>query len=205
MAEVRRGAVTILLSDDEWVRALNRQFRGADKPTNVLSFPAEGAATEPGAPPYLGDVILALETVAREAGAQGKSFLDHATHLAVHGVLHLLGHTHDADEDAARMDGAGPFTIYLRILLPLAAPGLFSAGVLSFLGSWGEFMHAFTVSLGIPEVQTVPVAVLSFSQAFQLQWSWVAAGTILAILPVVLLVVVFQRVVVGGLTSGAVQ
>lgn len=111
----------------------------------------------------------------------------------------------DAIEDAARMDGAGPFTIYLRILLPLAAPGLFSAGVLSFLGSWGEFMHAFTVSLGIPEVQTVPVAVLSFSQAFQLQWSWVAAGTILAILPVVLLVVVFQRVVVGGLTSGAVQ
>ncbi len=104
MAEARPGAVTILLSDDEEVRALNRQFRGADKPTNVLSFPAEGAATEPGALPYLGDVILALETVAREAGAQGKSFLDHATHLAVHGVLHLLGHTHDADEDAARME-----------------------------------------------------------------------------------------------------
>lgn len=104
MAGASPGAVTILLSDDEEVRALNRQFRGADKPTNVLSFSAGGGATEPGAPPYLGDVILALETVALEADAQGKSFPDHATHLAVHGVLHLLGHTHDAEEDAARME-----------------------------------------------------------------------------------------------------
>ena len=108
-------------------------------------------------------------------------------------------------EDAARIDGASPLTVYLKVLLPLSLPGLFSAGVLSFLGSWGEFMHAFTVSLGIPEVQTVPVAILSFSQAFQLQWTWVAAGTILAVLPVVLLVVVFQRFVISGLTTGAVN
>jgi probable rRNA maturation factor len=103
-AEAGPGELTIALTQDEEVRALNRQFRGADKPTNVLSFPAEYTAPEPGAPPYLGDVILARETVAREADAQGKSFLDHATHLVVHGVLHLLGHTHDADEDSARME-----------------------------------------------------------------------------------------------------
>jgi multiple sugar transport system permease protein len=72
-------------------------------------------------------------------------------------------------EDAARVDGASPWTTFWRIMLPLAAPGLFSAGVLAFLGSWGEFMLAFTVSLGLPQVQTVPVAILSYSQAFQLQ------------------------------------
>ncbi|RIA55369.1 rRNA maturation RNase YbeY [Dichotomicrobium thermohalophilum] len=104
MAETGPGAVTVVLSNDEEVRALNRHFRGADKPTNVLSFPAEYTAPEPGAPPYLGDVIVARETVAREAGEQGKSFLDHATHLVVHGVLHLLGYTHDAEDDAERME-----------------------------------------------------------------------------------------------------
>lgn len=103
-AEAGPGAVTLVLTDDEEVRALNRAFRAADKPTNVLSF-AEPETPQPlGEPAYLGDVILARETVAREAGEQGKSFLDHASHLVVHGVLHLLGYTHDAEEDAARME-----------------------------------------------------------------------------------------------------
>jgi len=104
MAETGPGALTLVLSRDDEVRVLNRQFRGADKPTNVLSFPADATMPEPDEPPYLGDVILARETLAREAAAQGKSFLDHATHLAIHGVLHLLGHTHEAEEDAARME-----------------------------------------------------------------------------------------------------
>lgn len=106
-ASVTGGAVTVVLTDDEEVRALNSRFRGADKPTNVLSF-AEPLDTPHGAgeSPFLGDVILARETVAREASAQGKTFLDHASHLAVHGVLHLLGYTHDADADAARMEAA---------------------------------------------------------------------------------------------------
>lgn len=108
-------------------------------------------------------------------------------------------------EEAARIDGASWMRIFYSIVLPVAAPGLFSAGVLSFLGSWGEFMHAFTVSLGIRELQTVPVAVLSYSQAFELQWTWISAATVLAIIPVVALVVVFQRYVVSGLTGGAVE
>ena len=108
-------------------------------------------------------------------------------------------------EDAARVDGASPLTIFWRIMLPLAAPGLFSAGVLAFLGSWGEFMLAFTVSLGLPQVQTVPVAVLSYSQAFQLQWTWVSAGTVLSLIPVIILVLVFQKWVIKGLIAGAVQ
>jgi multiple sugar transport system permease protein len=108
-------------------------------------------------------------------------------------------------EDAARVDGASPWTTFWRIRLPLVAPGLFSAGVLAFLGSWGEFMLAFTVSLGLPQVQTVPVAILSFSQAFQLQWTWVSAGTVLSLIPIILLVLVFQKWVVRGLIAGAVQ
>lgn len=108
-------------------------------------------------------------------------------------------------EDAARVDGASPLTIFWRIMLPLAAPGLFSAGVLAFLGSWGEFMLAFTVSLGLPQVQTVPVAILSYSQAFQLQWSWISAGTVLSLIPIIMLVLVFQKWVIQGLISGAVQ
>jgi multiple sugar transport system permease protein len=108
-------------------------------------------------------------------------------------------------EDAAKVDGYAPFSIFWRIMLPLAAPGLFSAGVLAFLGSWGEFMLAFTVSLGLPEAQTVPVAILSFSQAFELQWAWVAAGIVLSLLPVIVIVLVFQRHVVQGLTAGSVK
>lgn len=108
-----------------------------------------------------------------------------------------------AIDEAARIDGASSFRIFFQILLPVLKPALFSAGVLSFLGSWGDFMHAFTMSLGLPEARTVPVAILSFSSAFQLQWAWIAAGVMLSVLPVVLLVAVFQRYLIGGLTSGA--
>ena len=108
-------------------------------------------------------------------------------------------------EDAAMTDGWPPFQVFLRVILPLAAPGLFSAGVLVFLGSWGEFMLALTISMGLPEAQTVPVAILSFSQAFQLQWSWVSAGIVLSLLPVIILVLLFQKAVIQGLTAGAVR
>ena len=98
----------ITLADDETVRVLNRDHRGQDKPTNVLSFPLlEGCAFEPeapGAPLLLGDIILAYGTVAREAAEQGKSITGHAAHLVVHGALHLLGHDHLTDEDADAME-----------------------------------------------------------------------------------------------------
>ena len=99
-----RGAVelAVVLSDDARVRLLNREWRGKDAPTNVLSFPAE--ATPPAGPRMLGDVILAFGTCAREAKAQGKTLGAHATHLVVHGVLHLLGHDHQDDAAAGRME-----------------------------------------------------------------------------------------------------
>lgn len=108
-------------------------------------------------------------------------------------------------EDAAKIDGAGTLRTIFRVVLPVAAPGIFSAGVLAFLGSWGEFMLANTVSVGSRNVQTVPVAILGLSQAFELQWSWVAAGTILTLVPIVVGVLLFQRVVVTGLSAGATE
>lgn len=95
--------LSILLSDDARIRVLNRDYRGEDKPTNVLSFPAgdEGAA---GRPRLLGDVVLALETIRREAAAQSKPLADHLSHLTVHGLLHLLGHDHETETQATAME-----------------------------------------------------------------------------------------------------
>ena len=100
------SVVDITLADDKTQHALNRTWRGQDAPTNVLAFPAADPATPvpPGAPLLLGDVVLAFETVSREAAEQQKPFADHLRHLVVHGVLHLLGHDHDDDRDAAAME-----------------------------------------------------------------------------------------------------
>ncbi len=94
--------ISILLTDDAAIRRLNADFRGIDKPTNVLSFPA---APMPGDPePSLGDIALAFETCAREAEAEGKTLADHMTHLVIHGVLHLLGHDHESEAEAEAME-----------------------------------------------------------------------------------------------------
>ena len=90
--------IAVVLADDEFVKSLNSQYRGKNKPTNVLSFPAEGDEGE------LGDIILALQTIEKEAKEQGKSFRSHATHLLVHGFLHLLGYDHINDKDAENME-----------------------------------------------------------------------------------------------------
>ena len=97
-SECRHG-LTILLANDGRLRDLNAQFRGKDSPTNVLSFPA----VESGG--YLGDVALALDVAAREAAAAGKRLSDHAVHLTVHGVLHLLGYDHLKAREARTMEG----------------------------------------------------------------------------------------------------
>jgi probable rRNA maturation factor len=94
--------VSVALSDDASVRALNNRHRGKDVPTNVLSFAP--AYAPPHGPRPLGDVILALETVRREAAEQGKSAADHLRHLVVHGVLHLSGYDHETDADAEEME-----------------------------------------------------------------------------------------------------
>ena len=95
----KAGEIAVLLTDDATIRLMNAQWRGIDKPTNVLSFPA----TESDAP-HLGDIAIAGETVAREAEAENKAFLDHLAHLSIHGYLHLIGFDHETDRKAERME-----------------------------------------------------------------------------------------------------
>lgn len=107
--------LSILFTDDAHVRSLNAQWRGKDKPTNVLSFPAFASFAKGKLPPMLGDIALALETVRAEAGLDSKPFDHHLTHLLVHGTLHLLGYDHETDDDAEEMEG-----LERRILAGLA-------------------------------------------------------------------------------------
>ncbi len=92
--------LSCLFCDDDAIRALNSQWRGQDKPTNVLSFPTEG----PGAEVMLGDIAIAYGTVAREAEAEGKRIEDHLAHLVIHGTLHLLGEDHEVEGEAEAME-----------------------------------------------------------------------------------------------------
>ncbi|MGC2203579.1 MAG: rRNA maturation RNase YbeY [Stellaceae bacterium] len=98
--------VGIVLTDAAEQQRLNRDYRGQDRPTNVLAFPAwqPGTAIPPGAPLLLGDVVLALEVVVREATQYRKPVTDHLTHLVVHGMLHLLGFDHLTETGAAEME-----------------------------------------------------------------------------------------------------
>jgi len=95
---------SIVLADDALVRELNRSYRGQDRATNVLSFGHDAHRERLGAPCLLGDVILARETVLREARDQGKAVGAHMSHLVVHGLLHLLGFDHEDAAQAERME-----------------------------------------------------------------------------------------------------
>lgn len=103
--------LAIVLTNDSAIRRLNRDWRGIDKPTNVLSFPIQETpgsitAAAPSAPlVLLGDIVIAFETTMQEARAESKRFEDHLAHLAVHGFLHLVGQDHENDRDAEAMEG----------------------------------------------------------------------------------------------------
>ncbi len=97
-----RGTIAIALADDALLQELNHQFRGRNKPTNVLSFPTD--AGDPLAPGQLGDIALALQTLKREAAQQDKTLRQHLLHLVVHGTLHLLGYDHERPGQARTME-----------------------------------------------------------------------------------------------------
>lgn len=108
--------LSLVLADDEAVAALNQRWRHRVGPTNVLAFAFDERPTPP-APLMLGDVVLAYETVTKEAKDQGKSLADHLRHLVIHGVLHLLGYDHEAAGPARRME-----SLETRILATLGVP-----------------------------------------------------------------------------------
>ena len=112
------SGVTILLADDETVRDLNARFRGQDKATNVLSFPAAANPEH-----FLGDIALAFGVCAREAAEQRKPMAHHLQHLVAHGVLHLLGYDHMSDGEAEAMEG-----LERIILAGLGVPDPYAAG-----------------------------------------------------------------------------
>jgi len=97
------GETAILLTDDAEMRALNKQWRGLDKATDVLSFPGEGPEI-PGQPQYLGDIAVGYETARRDAETMGRPFEAHMAHLLIHGFLHLMGYDHIEPEDAKVME-----------------------------------------------------------------------------------------------------
>jgi probable rRNA maturation factor len=113
----RPAEVSVVLADDPFVRRLNRDHRGKDKPTNVLSFPLEAAGAPEGARLLLGDIVLAHRTIRREAKAEGKRIASHAAHMLVHGTLHLLGFDHERAKGARVMEAHE-----VRILRRLGVP-----------------------------------------------------------------------------------
>ena len=106
-ADTGEAELAVMLTDDSGIRTLNRNWRGIDKPTNVLSFPAlppTGPAGPDDPPRMLGDIAIAFETTRAEADDEQKPFDHHLGHLAVHGFLHLIGYDHEEDDDAEAME-----------------------------------------------------------------------------------------------------
>ncbi len=122
-ADDMRAEVSIRIVDTDEMRRLNREFRGKDQPTNVLSFPAGPVAGIPASAPVpLGDLAICAPVVGREAADQGKPVAEHWAHMLVHGTLHLLGFDHVADEEAAAMEG-----LETRILAAAGIPDPYKA------------------------------------------------------------------------------
>ena len=105
--DIGEAELAVMLTDDAGIRTLNSNWRGIDKPTNVLSFPAlqpTGTGAPDDAPRMLGDIAIAYETTRKEADDEQKPFDHHLSHLAVHGFLHLIGYDHEKDADAEAME-----------------------------------------------------------------------------------------------------
>ena len=123
-ADIGEAELAVMLTDDDGIRTLNSNWRGIDKPTNVLSFPAlppSGPSGPDDAPRMLGDIAIAYQTTRQEADEERKPFDHHLSHLAVHGFLHLIGYDHEQNDDAEDME-----TLEREILAQLGIPDPYS-------------------------------------------------------------------------------
>src|SRR4029079_15015818 len=109
-------------------------------------------------------------------------------------------------EQAAMVDGATPFRAFYQILLPLAAPGIATTGLLAFIAAWNEYLFASTFTI-TPQQRTVPVAIANFSgnSSFEITWGNIMAASVLVTVPLIVLVMLLQRKIIAGLTAGAVK
>jgi multiple sugar transport system permease protein len=107
-------------------------------------------------------------------------------------------------EEAARIDGASPMQTFARIIVPLAAPGTFTTAILVFIAAWNEFLFALTINTKDIR-KTVPVAITMFQGQYTIPWGETAAATVIVTIPLIILVLLFQKRIVAGLTSGAVK
>jgi trehalose/maltose transport system permease protein len=111
-------------------------------------------------------------------------------------------------EEAAYVDGANAFQTYYRVMLPLAAPGMVTTGLLALIGAWNEFLYALSFEFS-PNHYTVPLAIndltANVASSFQIPWGNIMAATVVVTVPLVILVLIFQRRIIGGLTAGAVK
>jgi multiple sugar transport system permease protein len=107
-------------------------------------------------------------------------------------------------DESAEVDGATPLQTFYRIMLPLVAPGLFTTAILVFIFAWNEFLYAVTF-ISKEELRTMPVAIVGLPSDYDVQWGQIAAASVISTLPLVLMVLVFQRRIISGLTSGAVK
>jgi multiple sugar transport system permease protein len=107
-------------------------------------------------------------------------------------------------ESAAMIDGCSRFGALWRIIVPLAAPGVVTAAILAFVNSWNEFLLALTFN-SAPDMKTVPVGVMLYQGEFTFPWPLISAAIIITIIPIVVLILVFQRRIISGLTAGGVK
>jgi probable rRNA maturation factor len=125
-ADTADAELAVMLTDDAGIRTLNKNWRGIDKATNVLSFPAlqpTGPRQDDDAPRMLGDIAIAYETTRAEADAEHKTFENHLSHLAIHGFLHLVGYDHEKDDEAEEME-----ELERQILAQLGIPDPYAEG-----------------------------------------------------------------------------
>ncbi|WP_186577143.1 carbohydrate ABC transporter permease [Aquibacillus kalidii] len=107
-------------------------------------------------------------------------------------------------EESAKLDGASPFQTFRKIIFPLAAPGVFTTGILVFIAAWNEYLFALTINSS-DSWRTVPVGISMYSSQFTIPWGDISAATVLVTIPIVIIVLLFQRRIVSGLTSGKVK
>jgi ABC-type glycerol-3-phosphate transport system permease component len=107
-------------------------------------------------------------------------------------------------DEAAKIDGAGTLRILWSVIAPMAMPGVVTAGLLGFIAAWNEFMFALAFTTSIDH-QTIPVGIANFTELYYIPWGDVAAASVVVTVPLVVLVLIFQRRIVAGLTQGAVK